>query len=360
VADVLADCETQLKANAKLEDFSWLRQSKPTPKRLGMWKWVAAAFLVPVLGLVLMEIAGVSHWLRSRQPMSDLSQKVDVERPRVKATANQEIPLDYTNTLGMKFKRIPAGKFSMGSSQEEIDTLRGNTKDEVFKGMLASEGPEHEVEITRPFSMGTTEVTVGQFRQFIAANPKYQVGDDRWERPEFFQADNYPVVWVSWQNAVDFCNWLSEKEGKIYRLPTEAEWEYCCRSGKSGTRYGHGDNDSQLGTYAWYDRHLGDGTHRAGDRKANAWGLYDMHGNVFEWCQDWHDLNYYRNSSRQDPIGPGAGTARVTRGGGWRYQFVHCRSAFRSWLAPQERRDSVGFRVLLVSPAADEPTMSGS
>src|SRR5262249_40397049 len=122
------------------------------------------------------------------------------------------------------------------------------------KERLPAEGPEHEVEITQPFYLGTTKVTVGQFRRFMEANPAYEVANDRWRHPRYAQTDNHPVVYVSWQNAVEFCNWLSEKEGKKYRLPTEAEWEYSCRAGKSGTRYCFGDDEAQLEHYAWYNK----------------------------------------------------------------------------------------------------------
>src|SRR5437867_8422118 len=116
--------------------------------------------------------------------------------------------------------------------------------------------------------MGVHEVTVGQFRQFVIQN-KYQVGDERWLKPGFQQSDDHPVVFVNWQNAVDFCTWLSAKEGKKYRLPTEAEWEYSCRAGKAGVRYGFGSEDADLGLYAWYKTNSGDKTHPVGQKKEN-------------------------------------------------------------------------------------------
>jgi formylglycine-generating enzyme required for sulfatase activity len=250
----------------------------------------------------------------------------------------------------MKFKLIPAGKFQMGSSPQEIDhQLSMSSGDDVLKGMIKGEGPAHEVEITRPFSMGTTEVTVGQFRQFLTANPKYSVGDDRWNEPGFPQSDDHPVVFVTWPNAVSFCAWLSEKEGKTYRLPTEAEWEYCCRAGTIGARYCYGDDEAQLEDYAWIDQRSGGGTRPVGEKKPNAWGLHDMHGNVFELCRDWHDLNYYASSPVKDPACT-SGNYRVTRGGGWNYSRTFCRSAFRSWVGEDQRRDCIGFRVVLVTP----------
>src|SRR5579871_2633830 len=130
---------------------------------------------------------------------------------------------------------------------------------------MPAEGPEHKVEITQPFYMGATHVTVGQFRQFVEEEG-YPV-DVRWRNPGYEQTDNHPVIFVSWNSAVAFCNWLSRKEGKTCRLPTEAEWEYCCRAGKSGTRYCFGDDDAQLEDYAWYDKNSGGGTHPVGKKK---------------------------------------------------------------------------------------------
>jgi formylglycine-generating enzyme required for sulfatase activity len=208
--------------------------------------------------------------------------------------------------------------------------------------------------------MSATEVTVKQFRQFIEANPGYDVGDDRWRNPGLEQTDNHPVVWVSWQNAVDFCNWLREKEGKNYRLPTEAEWEYSCRAGKSGTRYCYGDDEDQLENYAWYSRNSGGRTQPVGKKKPNDWGLYDMHGNVWEWCQDYFDTNYYQNSPVKDPMGAGAGIDRVPRGGAVDGAAVFCRTAFRQHVLPDFREFNLGFRVLLVAPPRGDRTESGA
>jgi len=361
VADILADCEAQLKANLKLKDFSRIPQNKPAAGRSGWWKWVAAAaLLLPGLALAMTEIAGVTHWLQNQKPTPDPLR--DGDRPKDKGSPtdftkqNQKPtpgPLksgdpDYTNTLGMKFKLIPAGKFTMGSPKEEIDRCIKLVGDGWERDRLPTEGPEHEVEITQPFYMGTTEVTVGQFRQFVEEEG-YRVGDGRWRYPGSEQMDNHPVVFVSWQNAVDFCNWLSEKEGKEYRLPTEAEWEYGCRAGKSGTRYCYGDDDAQLENYGWYNKNSIGGTQAVGKKKPNDWELYDMHGNAWEWCQDSYDPNYYKNSPAKDPFG-GPGGERVVRGGSWDNAPVDCRSAFRNHTFPEHHSHNDGFRVLLVSP----------
>jgi formylglycine-generating enzyme required for sulfatase activity/serine/threonine protein kinase len=280
-----------------------------------------------------------------------------IEIKELPATSGPLKPGDpeYTNSLGMNFKLIPAGKFTMGSSQEEID--RCLKQPGPYKANLPTEGPEHPVEITQPFYLGATEVTVGQFRQFVDEEA-YQVGDGRWRNPGFDQTDQHPVVFVSWNNAVDFCKWLSKKEGKEYRLPTEAEWEYSCRAGKAGSRYGFGDGDAQLKDYAWFEENSGGGTHPVGKKKPNAWDLYDMHGNAWEWCQDNYDGDYYKNSPAKDPPG-GAGGARAGRGGGWLHGPVLCRSAFRGYLAPDDHIGA-GFRVLLVSPPVGVRIESGA
>jgi formylglycine-generating enzyme required for sulfatase activity len=262
----------------------------------------------------------------------------------------------------MKFKLIPAGKFTMGSRREEIDrclnefregsdkflVLRKRHSGAFEKERLPAEGPEHEVEITQPFYLGITEVTVGQFRQFVQEK-QYDVGADDWKKPGFGSVDDYPVVFVSWYNAVDFCRWLRAKEGKTYRLPTEAEREYCCRAGRAGTRYCFGDADERLHIHAWYKDNSDDRAHRVGRLNPNAWGLHDMHGNAWEWCQDNYDPNYYRNSPVKDPPG-GTGTERSVRGGSWAWSPEFCRCAFRQFVAPGQRYSDLGFRVLLVAP----------
>jgi formylglycine-generating enzyme required for sulfatase activity len=249
----------------------------------------------------------------------------------------------------MKLRLIPAGTFTMGSSKEEIDhSLKFGAAWDRDTGSYLSEGPEHQVEITRPFYLATTEVTVGQFRQFVE-DKGYRRAGDRWRDPGFDQTDNHPVVFVSWNAAIDFCKWLSEKEGKTYRLPTESEWEYCCRAGKSGFRYCYGDDDAQLEDYAWYHKNSGGGTHPVGQKKPNDWGLHDMHGNAWEWCQDYYAQNYYKRSPVKDPKGPDVGGMRVHRGGTYKSHGLSCRSASRPSYPADGEYD--GFRVLLVLPS---------
>jgi formylglycine-generating enzyme required for sulfatase activity len=250
---------------------------------------------------------------------------------------------NITNTIGMKLRRIPVGRFVMGSPPNET-------------GRLADED-HHEVEIAKPFAVGTHKVTVGQFRTFVKAKGYQTEGDkarDRmtWQNPGFAQSDAHPVVCVSWQDAMAFCAWLSEQEAKSYSLPTEAEWEYTCRAG-ARTRHYFGDDGTKLTEYAWFKANAGSMTHPVGQLRPNAWGLYDMHGNTWEWVADWYAWDYYKRSPAADPAGPDTGRNRVMRGGGYYDEAADCRSARRHGVnAPNTRNPNVGFRVVLRLPAA--------
>lgn len=231
--------------------------------------------------------------------------------PDDEAKANQRksaeqlgVPITLTNTIGMKFVLIPPGEFLMGSPDDD-------------RHGLAPEKPQHRVTITKPFYLGVYEVTQLEFARMMRANPSNFKGDMK-----------RPVEQVTWNHAVEFCRRLSAKERVRYRLPTESEWEYACRAG-STTRYCFGDSESQLGEFAWYGDNSGKATHPVGQKKPNAWGLYDVHGNVWEWCADWYGTNYYRASPATDPTGPTTGSGRVSRGGGFDPAAVHCRSAKR-------------------------------
>ncbi|HEY7423833.1 MAG TPA: SUMF1/EgtB/PvdO family nonheme iron enzyme [Gemmataceae bacterium] len=318
-------------------------------------------------------------------------------------------PSEYVNSLGMKFRLIPAGKFLMGSKPSEIERCINLKLIWPRAEHFASEGPAHEVEITRPFYIGIHEVTVGQFRQFVKAmDYKTQAekqggssrlfpdgtlkkdGNTNWRNPGFEQSDDHPVVCVSWIDAVAFCVWLSGKDGRKYRLPLEAEWEYSCRA-KSTTRFCCGDEETCLKDFAnltdesfhqkwprfpYFRTAWDDGypfTAPVGQLQANAFGLHDMHGNVWEWCADWYDLEYYKHSPKQDPPGPRASgvlpqskgvpaSVRVIRGGSWFLAPVHCRSTFRNYHSNTDSSHGIGFRVVLL-PAkreakADAPSPS--
>lgn len=239
--------------------------------------------------------------------------------------------------------------------------------------------------ITKPFYMGTYPVTRGQFKQFIADtgyktdkekdkkllawgwdSDKKQFSNDEkysWENTGFKQTDEHPVVNVTWNDAAAFCKWLSKKEGKTYRLPTEAEWEYSYRAGTT-TRYPSGEDPKTLGKVPEL-ADLADATVRAktpdwkymirhtdnyvftspvGNSKPNAFGLYDMHGNAFQWCSDWYGT-YYAKSPADDPTGPDSGRERVIRGGTWTFRPLGARSAERNKTEPDGRNCAAGFRV---------------
>ncbi|MCY2931807.1 MAG: formylglycine-generating enzyme family protein [Planctomycetota bacterium] len=229
--------------------------------------------------------------------------------------------LDLGKGVTMKLAVIRAGTFTMGSPEDEADRR-------------TDEGPPHAVTISKPFCMGMYEVTQEQYEAVTGRNPST------------FKGKQNPVENVSWDDAVEFCKKLSQKTGKTVRLPTEAQWEYACRAG-SKTAFSYGDDADyrNLGDYAWNAGNSGGSPHPVGGKKPNAWGLYDMHGNVWEWCADWYAESYV-NPGALDPQGPGAGTGRVLRGGGWIYHAPRCRSAHRDWGAPDLRDSSDGFRVI--------------
>lgn len=225
------------------------------------------------------------------------------------------------NSIGMELRLIPAGSFIVGSPENE-------------KGRRSNEGPQHKVTISRPFYLGVYEVTQEQYEKVMGSNPSK------------FKGSRRPVENVKWQDALTFCKKLSNKEKTMqYRLPTEAEWEYAARAG-TGTAFFWGDEMD--GEYCWYLRNSGSETKEVGTRKPNPWGLYDMCGNVWEWCEDWYGNKIYSSSERLDPKGPSSGVNRVIRGGGWYADSHYCRSAYRDQATSGLRGDVAGFRVLAV------------
>lgn len=306
------------------------------------------------------------------------------------------VPKVATNSIGMKFVRIPAGEFQMGTSaspDELKKTFPLYEKDRYGEDRLelADERPQHRVRITKPFYMGQHEVTVGQFRRFVETgytpesiadktggygyDPQRKVLPDRgeafagrdprysWLNPGWKQTDDHPVVNVTWNDAVAMCKWLSEKEGQKYRLPTEAEWEYCCRAG-SQTYFSTGNDTEAVAKVAnvydadaiknwpqWpeYAAKSHDGfefTSPIGSFAPNAFGLYDMHGNVWEWTADYYDENYYKNSPTNDPQGPADGSVRVRRGGSWHTWPFYVRSGFRNVNSESTRYTLQGMRLV--------------
>jgi formylglycine-generating enzyme required for sulfatase activity len=239
-------------------------------------------------------------------------------------------PKEITNSIGMKLVLIPKGTFMMGSPETE----KGRQENET----------QHEVTISKDYYLGVHEATQAQYETVMGKNPSHFqgaiVGNEN--------AD-LPVENVSWDDAVEFCKKLSDlpeekKAGRVYRLPTEAQWENACRAG-SKTAYLFDDEEGLLPEYGWFNRNSSNRTHTVGLLEPNAWGLYDMHGNVWEWCNDRY--GEYPKGAVRNPTGPKVGSDRVCRGGSWDFEAANCRSAFRNWNYPSLRLDYYGLRVAL-------------
>ena len=303
-------------------------------------------------------------------------------------------PTLAVDVLGIAFVPVPAGEFWMGSDEapDVLATAYPAMERSRFES-LSDEAPVHRVRITKPFEMSQHEITVGQFRAFLersghvpesiadgtggygynpshdpATSPRGDAFEGRlprysWQNSGFAQGDDHPVVNVTWNDAVALARWLSVQEGRPYRLPTEAEWEYACRAGGKD-RYQHGDDPAGLprvgNTFdadaaphwpAWRNRATpgSDGhafTAPVGSYAPNAFGLHDMHGNVWEWVSDWHGDDYYAHSPEVDPSGPPEGTVKVRRGGSWHTWPLYARCAFRNWNTVQTRYTLVGIRLV--------------
>jgi len=303
------------------------------------------------------------------------------------------LPAEKTASIGLKLVRIPAGEFMMGGGEPAEELAKAFAAYRRKAEYFVDEYPRHRVKIGKPFYLGKYEVTVGEFEKFTAdsgyktqaetmngadtpkgaggwgynAETGKMEGRDpkfNWRNPGFEQSDEQPVLDVTWYDAVEFCKWLGKKEGKTVRLPTEAEWEYACRAGTE-TRYNMGDDPAALTKNANVMDDAGrsefphvqeldipkSGKHKftvpVGGFAANKFGLYDMHGNVWEWCADWYGADYYAKSPLEDPQGPQEGTKRVRRGGAWNSFPLWARASFRNWNAPASRCVNLGFRVLM-------------
>ena len=278
------------------------------------------------------------------------------------------VEVESENSIGIRFVLIPPGEFDMGSTEAEVAKLLEEAKAKNLTSWyierLPSEAPKHRVRITKPFWLGVHEVTRGQFRRFVDdrgyqteaerdGKGGYGLIDGQWKQdPRFVwnrdlgfeQADDHPVVNVSWNDVTAFCAWLSEKDGEKSHLPSEAQWEYACRAGTT-TRWCSGDYEEALKEYGWFPFNAEGKTHPVGQKWPNAWGLYDMHGNVWEWCQDWWAADYYGASPLGDPTGPTGGSYRVNRGGGWNGDASYGRASNRGRNDPGHRAGHHGFRL---------------
>jgi len=233
-------------------------------------------------------------------------------------TAGAQVNLLITDALAQAFALIPAGSFTMGSPSGEDGR--------------SSEESQVEVSLSQPFWLAKTEVTEAQWEAVMGSNPSE------------FKGPNLPVENVSWEDAQAYLTKFNEKgvlpDGWKFALPTEAQWEYACRAGEKGPYSG-----GTLDEVGWYGDNSGTQTHEVGQKKPNAWGLHDMHGNVWEWCADWYEDTLKGGS---DPAGPSSGDPRVSRGGSWRNDASPCLAARRLGLRPGLRVNGLGFRPALV------------
>jgi len=360
-------------------------------------KWIRRPVAVGIVGAVVVLLSGAAVWTRSLAPRSSVTAQVaddgrpalliapfDKDEAKAKRAAwaqYQQIDEERKNSIDMQLVLIPAGRFLMGSPETDDELM------DVFpyaaEQRFAGERPVHRVTISRPFYLSKYEVTKGLFKKF-ADESSYKTdaekdGKGGWGytgdkdkpfayRPTFTwrdwgveQGDTSPVVNVSHNDAVAFCEWLSKKEGKKYRLPTEAEWEYACRAGTT-SRYYNGDDPEELTKIgnvwdaavrekvsgATNSLNSSDGwplTSPVGRFRPNNFGLYDMIGNAWEWCSDRYGIDYYSISPQHDPSGPNSGSYRVFRGGCWGPAAVDCRAARRGGRLPGFRDDNLGFRV---------------
>ncbi|MEX0321474.1 MAG: SUMF1/EgtB/PvdO family nonheme iron enzyme [Puniceicoccaceae bacterium] len=276
-----------------------------------------------------------------------------VEQPGPTEGSDWTVELPGGESIDLKW--IKSGSFMMGSPSSEKDR--------------ESDEKQHSVRLSRGYWLGKYEVTVGSFGKFVSetgyrtdaekGDGMYILEGGKGEKKSgrnwknvFAENKENPVVGASWNDAMAFCKWLTEREraaGRLpesmsYTLPTEAQWEYACRAGTKG-RFYTGNNDSDLDKAGWYNSNAGSKAHPVGQKSPNAWGLYDMHGNVWEWCSDRY--GDYPSGSVTNPMGPSSGAYRVTRGGSWNYYALHCRSAIRSWGSPGYSNFNLGFRLAL-------------
>jgi formylglycine-generating enzyme required for sulfatase activity len=307
-------------------------------------------------------------------------------------------PVERMNSVGMTLTLIPPGEFLMGSTPEQMAEARKIAETDVhpeknYWARIQLEAPQHRVRLTRPYRLGATEVTLGQFKKFVEATQyvteaeQFGFGDSAhakandqvkaryhglsWRSPSYPVTDDSPVTQVTWNDAVRFCNWLSGKEklkscyrqdaragwvavvsGTGYRLPTEAEWEFACRAGTT-TQFSFGDNVASLDRYAWILENAHGAPRAVGLKLSNPFGLFDVHGNATEWCQDFYRSSYDLKSSPNDPAGPPPSGSHIMRGGNADSLVVNSRAATRLSGAPIARQKAMGFRVAVSQPAED-------
>jgi formylglycine-generating enzyme required for sulfatase activity len=255
------------------------------------------------------------------------------------------------NSIGMKLIYIPPGQFIMGSPQSEHEQFKHDASGSGW----AEQEVQHQVKIKKGFYLGVYTVTQEEYEIVMGMNPSYFRVDGKGKNQVAgLDTRRFPVEQVSWRDAQEFCKKLSIQEGKAYRLPTEAEWEFACRAGTATAfHFGATLSTDQANFHGAILSLFGNGkkreyrkrTMKVGSFPANGWGLHDMHGNVSQWCEDWYAQDYYRHSPENDPRNAKKGDYRVVRGGSWNDFTWNCRSASRSWDKPDDQGRYLGFRV---------------
>ena len=267
----------------------------------------------------LFQVAPEKGYYETVLLLSTLEQKAEEakEREATPAVERQKYLAEILDNM----VQVHGGCFQMG---------------DIFGNGDEGERPVHEVCVDS-FAIAKTEVTQGQYQAVMGSNPSY-----------FAKGDSYPVEQVSWDDAQEFIEKLNALTGRTFRLPTEAEWEYAARSGGRNEKFAGSD---EVDSVAWYGRNSGESTHPVAGKQPNALGLYDMSGNVWEWCADWYDVDYYRSSPGRNPAGPSSGEHRVLRGGSWSSYPSCARTAFRLRFSAGYRYYSLGFRLVLQAGA---------
>lgn len=315
----------------------------------------------------------VSIWLKDMTPPQPPSQAqtplpntpfdaADAARLQQEWSDKLKVPVAYQNPQGMTFRLIPPGSFTMGTDAAETNAmvreLSPDEAGEFEKFAIHSSAPRHQVKLTLPFYLAAHEVTLGQFKAFVEATG-YQSTLENLEPPHFTwqtmdtgeEAQNQPVIGISWEDAQAYCRWLSQQNKMTYQLPTEAQWEFACRSG-SDQRWSFGDDTIHLDKYVVCDLSHDDPPADVGSKQPNSFGLYDMHGNADEWCLDWHSAIFYLQPSQPNPAwlttGSDPASGRVVRGGNWLQKPLWTRSATRNYDFPNVPARHHGFRVAII------------
>jgi formylglycine-generating enzyme required for sulfatase activity len=274
-------------------------------------------FVVPVCSLLLAVLFGTGCVVVAVGAVGETSGKAD--KPKA-------LTLDLGKGVTMKLVRVPAGAFMMGSRLSPAESVKRYGAGASY---YATEHPRHKVAISKPFYIGVYEVTQSQYAAVMGDGP----WKDKEGKPRMATklGPDYPASWVHWREAMEFCSKLSKALGRKVALPTEAQWEYACRAGTT-TVFCYGDDPSKVGDYAWYHGNMIDGqknksyARKGGLLKPNAWGLYDMHGNVWEWCRDWFDKDFYASGNKVDPVNTRQAKCPAVRGGSWYNGVGHLRS----------------------------------